>query len=50
MKITEVKAVTLELPEEGGPGSYPQIVQVPNLRRIQYKAGRDPVAAPVGLS
>ena len=47
MKITEIKMVTLELPEGGGPGRMPQLVQVPGLRRIQYRAGHDPDRAPV---
>ena len=47
MKITEVKVVTLEQPQGGGPGSYPQLVQVPNLRRIQYRAGRNPDREPL---
>ena len=47
MKITEIKMVTLELPEGGGPGRMPQLVQVPNLRRIQYHAGRNPERTPI---
>ncbi|MCY3763514.1 MAG: hypothetical protein OXH50_19895, partial [Gemmatimonadetes bacterium] len=47
MKITEIKMVTLELPEGGGPGRMPQLVQVPGLRRIQYRAGHDPARTPV---
>ncbi len=47
MKITEIKMVTLELPEGGGPGRMPQLVQVPGLRRIQYRAGHDPDRTPV---
>ncbi len=47
MKITEIKMVTLELPEGGGPGRMPQLVQVPGLRRIQYRAGHDPERIPV---
>ncbi len=47
MKITEIKIVTLELPEGGGPGRMPQLVEVPNLRRIQYHAGHNPDRAPV---
>ncbi len=50
MKITDVKLITLELPEGGGPRRVPQLVQVPGLRRIQYRAGvnaeREPIVTP----
>ena len=47
MKITEIALVTLELPEDGGPGRLPQLVQVPGLRRTQYRAGHNPERAPI---
>lgn len=50
MKITDVKLITQELPEGGGPGRIPQLVQVPGLHRIQYRAGvdaeREPIVTP----
>lgn len=50
MRITDVKLITLELPDGGGPGRVPQLVQVPGLRRIQYRAGvnaeREPIVTP----
>ena len=47
MKIAEVKLLTLEQPEGGASGTVPQLVQVPDLRRIQYRAGRDPERKPI---
>lgn len=47
MRITDVKLVTLELPDGGGPGRVPQLVQVPGLRRIQYRAGVNAERAPI---
>ena len=50
MKITDVKLITQELPEGGGPGRIPQLVQVPGLHRIQYRAAvdaeREPIVTP----
>ncbi len=47
MRITDVKLITLELPDGGGPGRVPQLVQVPGLRRIQYRAGVNAERAPI---
>lgn len=47
MKITAIKMLTLEQPEEGSPGHLPQLSEVPNLRRIQYRGGRDPHRRPI---
>jgi len=48
VKITEVKLFVLEDPERKGGGGY-QLVQVPNLRRIQYthKGRPGPAGRPV---
>ena len=50
MKITDIKLITLELPEGGGAERIPQLVQVPGLQRIQYRAGvnaeREPIMTP----
>ena len=47
MKITDIKLITLELPEGGGPERIPQLVQVPGLHRIQYRAGVNPEREPI---
>ena len=47
MKITDIKLITLELPEGGGPERIPQLVQVPGLHRIQYRAGVNPAREPI---
>ena len=47
MKITDIRLITLELPEGGGPERIPQLVQVPGLHRIQYRAGVNPEREPI---
>ena len=50
MKITDVKLITLELPASQSPTRVPQLVQVPNLRRIQYRAGLNTEREPLHLT
>ena len=45
MKITAVKLLALERP--GQKGNTPKLVQVPNLRRIQYTHNWTPGNQPV---
>jgi len=47
MKVTDVKLITLELQEGGEPERIPQLVQVPGLHRIQYRAGGNPEREPI---
>ena len=42
MKITDVKLLILEQPGDPEPGPVPTVMRVPNLRRIQWKGGREP--------